>query len=513
MRVVSVRSTDTRALYALDRILEVKHKMRKRLFIALASVGAFFAIAGPALASNTSPIAMGYCGPAYTSKAAMMSWYQSHPVQRARAEVWVRSHAGYYHIQNDQSFIAWLSMPNIKYKAAPVGYTLQANTYCDGAGNVRPYHGRLSVSKLPMLWWCTNAKGSGSGCTPIAKYYCRNFVMGRKVFPTPKVVKPKPKVVTPPKQTVVCTFNGVPQYVQPPNTTINAQGQCVVQTNNCPVSGQVHDANGNCVNQSNAAEQNCKAAGGTYNNNTGLCTIIQVNGNCSNIIVINGSGNTVSNTQGGNCNNTTTTPSPTFTCTGLSLSVSNLSATATIGVATTGGAAFKSATISWGDNQSTTDGLTQSHTYAAGGTFGVSAVVTFSLPNSTTATANCSASVTLSTPPPVVSPPTVTVNFVQEIDASDGSITYTARVCGSVKAVNGDSLSVSFKANYGKFDNSNLPTMTANGTDQQVCNTYTSPTEAGVKDQITINVLDSTTKLSASNVSNLFDIVKAVSSP
>jgi len=116
-------------------------------------------------------------------------------------------------------------------------------------------------------------------------------------------------------------------------------------------------------------------------------------------------------------------------------------------------------------------------------------------------------------PPPVVSPPTVTVNFVQEIDASDGSITYTARVCGSVKALNGDSLSVSFKANYGKFDNSNLPSMTANGTDQLVCNTYTSPTEAGVKDQITINVLDSTTKLSASNVSNLFDIVKAVPSP
>jgi hypothetical protein len=365
--------------------------------------------------------------------------------------------------------------------------------------------------------WCVTAVvGGKSGYKVSVKMprKCGNVAVPHKPSrKLPPAKKPKQKVVTPPKQTVVCTFNGVPQYVQPPNTTINAQGQCVVQTNNCPVSGQVHDANGNCVNQSNAAEQNCKAAGGTYNNNTGLCTIIQVNGNCSNIIVINGSGNTVSNTQGGNCNNTTTTPSPTFTCTGLSLSVSNLSATATIGVATTGGAAFKSATISWGDNQSTTDGLTQSHTYAAGGTFGVSAVVTFSLPNSTTATANCSASVTLSTPPPAVSPPTVTVNFVQEIDASDGSITYTARVCGSVKAVNGDSLSVSFKANYGKFDNSNLPTMTANGTDQQVCNTYTSPTEAGVKDQITINVLDSTTKLSASNVSNLFDIVKAVPSP
>jgi hypothetical protein len=84
------------------------------------------------------------------------------------------------------------------------------------------------------------------------------------------------------------------------------------------------------------------------------------------------------------------------------LSASNLTATATVGVSTTGGATFKSATINWGDNNSTTNGLTQSHTYAAGGTFGVSAVVTFNLPNGTTASANCSASVTLSTTPPPV---------------------------------------------------------------------------------------------------------------
>jgi hypothetical protein len=60
---------------------------------------------------------------------------------------------------------------------------------------------------------------------------------------------------------------------------------------------------GNCVQQAANAEQNCKAVGGSYNNQNGLCTIVQVVGNCSNIVVVNGSGNVVSANQGGNCNN------------------------------------------------------------------------------------------------------------------------------------------------------------------------------------------------------------------
>ena len=116
-------------------------------------------------------------------------------------------------------------------------------------------------------------------------------------------------------------------------------------------------------------------------------------------------------------------------------------------------------------------------------------------------------------PPPVASPPSVSVNFVQEIDASNGTTIYTARVCGSVKSVSGHTLSVSFRANYGHFDSPNVPPMTADGTDQLVCNTYTSPTEAGGKDQITIVVLDTTTGLNASNVSNLFDIVTPPGNP
>lgn len=116
-------------------------------------------------------------------------------------------------------------------------------------------------------------------------------------------------------------------------------------------------------------------------------------------------------------------------------------------------------------------------------------------------------------PPPVVSPPMASMNFVQETYASTSTNPSTSRVCGHVKANSGDVLSISFKANYGHFDNPNYSPLTANGSDQEVCATYTSPTEVGVKDQITLNELDTTTKLSASSPSNLFDIIAAPINP
>jgi hypothetical protein len=73
---------------------------------------------------------------------------------------------------------------------------------------------------------------------------------------------------------------------------------------------EVKNAAGNCVHQSNEAEQKCEAEGGSWNGNTQMCTIIQINGNCSNIIVINGSGNTVENYQEGNCTVEESPPPP-----------------------------------------------------------------------------------------------------------------------------------------------------------------------------------------------------------
>jgi len=90
---------------------------------------------------------------------------------------------------------------------------------------------------------------------------------------------------------------------------------------------------------------------------------------------------------------------PSYNCTGLSLSTSNLTATAAISIVTSGGAQFKNATVSWGDTQSTTGGLTQTHTYGSAGTYGVHAVVNFTLPNGSSASANCSGSVSVSSPP------------------------------------------------------------------------------------------------------------------
>lgn len=87
----------------------------------------------------------------------------------------------------------------------------------------------------------------------------------------------------------------------PQGQTKNNQGICVAVAVECK-AGEVRDSAGNCVTQTNTAEQNCKAKGGAWDSVTVTCTIIQVNGNCSNIIVINGSGNTISTSQAGNCN-------------------------------------------------------------------------------------------------------------------------------------------------------------------------------------------------------------------
>ena len=103
------------------------------------------------------------------------------------------------------------------------------------------------------------------------------------------------------KVTVAC--GGAPVAPPPP-----AYDACVnIEGNQSTIpGGMIINAIGNCVTQTNNAEQRCIEQGGSYNSNTitgdVTCTIIQVNGNCSNIIVVNGSGNVISSTQEGNCN-------------------------------------------------------------------------------------------------------------------------------------------------------------------------------------------------------------------
>lgn len=112
-------------------------------------------------------------------------------------------------------------------------------------------------------------------------------------------------VVVPTPPTVNC----------PIGTTKDSAGNCVVVSVNCP-SGTFKDANGNCVAQTNTAALNCQQQAKAYpgatvsfNNDTLTCTIIQVNGNCSNITVIVGGGSPQVH-QEGNCNTTSPPPPP-----------------------------------------------------------------------------------------------------------------------------------------------------------------------------------------------------------
>jgi hypothetical protein len=109
------------------------------------------------------------------------------------------------------------------------------------------------------------------------------------------------------------------------------------------------------------------------------------------------------------------------------------------------------------------------------------------------------------------SPPSATVDFVQEIDASDYStnppLTYTTPIRAHVTAKAGDSLTVTFTARYGSWpQNNSVQKVTSTGTDL-VTATYQSPTEE-VKEQVKVVVFDNTTGLSVTEYSNEFDVMK-----
>jgi len=96
------------------------------------------------------------------------------------------------------------------------------------------------------------------------------------------------------------------------------------------------------------------------------------------------------------------TTTATGVCTGLGLGHSGLTATATVNVATSGGATASGAHINWGDGTDvpiTLDGAstTRQHTYANSGTFNVVATVTF---NGGPSPSSCSGTVTVTSPPP-----------------------------------------------------------------------------------------------------------------
>lgn len=164
------------------------------------------------------------------------------------------------------------------------------------------------------------------------------------------------------------------------------------QSNNCALLGLGVGVNGNCVNQNNEAKQDCKTVGGTNTGDQQACTQIQINNNCGNVVVVNGSDNNVSSSQGSNCvtvvNPPCTTdcaPQPsTAECTSFVLETNpavNLGVKARVDYRASN-ATLSSVSFAWGDGNTTT-GTSQeaAHVYSSLGTYTVIATLKFTTPS------------------------------------------------------------------------------------------------------------------------------------
>jgi hypothetical protein len=223
------------------------------------------------------------------------------------AELLVFAHAGFNHL--DQTPGQWLN------QRVMMGNAVQAfsgfDKGCRG-GNIFDAHLRHYEKGKSIFWvlpkkYKKSAKHSpGNFSTHRTKTFSHRIVIRVRAIGFPecgnpviaevvveiyvevshKKHEPKPK---PPVTPVVPPV--VPPVVTPPSPTPPAPITCL--------AGEVM-INSVC-HQENKAEQECLAKGGSWDSVAVTCTIIQVNGNCSNIFVINGSGNVINNYQEGNC--------------------------------------------------------------------------------------------------------------------------------------------------------------------------------------------------------------------
>lgn len=220
-------------------------------------------------------------------------------------------------------------------------------------------------------------------------------------------------------KTAVCTMpNGTVAYTLPPGY--------IVQNNQCV----------------NIAQQNCQIAEGSWNPNTQMCTIIQVVGQCTNVVIVNGNGNTVSTSQQGNCNTNT------------------------------GG------------------GGSNPPQQCPSGTQGT-------YPNCGTCPAHYTG-----TYPNCQAPPKPTITDMYQLNAQSVYEGNSYQLCASVSAQSGDSLTVTFGT--GTPGHPGIGTLSATSFSVtgsgQVCTTYTAPGETGT-DTYTVYVHDNTTNTDADPVS------------
>lgn len=177
---------------------------------------------------------------------------------------------------------------------------------------LRMWVNKKVTAKRSIVCPGTNQKVTGTATASIKGWF-KTTVKG--TFTGSAKIKYQQQIDAKLKATVKLQCVGIPVVPPPPPNQCspgevkNSSGVCVVVDVKCE-AGKIMNSNGVCVTQTNTAEQNCKAMGGTYNGNNSMCTIIQVNGNCSNITIINGSDDTTTTHQEGNCNTNVTPPPP-----------------------------------------------------------------------------------------------------------------------------------------------------------------------------------------------------------
>jgi hypothetical protein len=173
------------------------------------------------------------------------------------------------------------------------------------------------------------------------------------------------------------------------------------------------------------------------------------------------------------------------------------------------------ASITWAPNVTSSVSISGTtaqggYTFSTSGTYTVSATVQ-ATGSTTTASSQCSSTITI--PPPVVIPsqPPL-VNNVTQIEFVYIGSDYP-NICADITAPSGDSLTVTFSAVTGNFPSASFTFVSVGS--NTVCTTYFAPTntaDAG-SDTITVTATDTTTHLYGVGQSEPFAVEVAPSNP
>jgi hypothetical protein len=117
--------------------------------------------------------------------------------------------------------------------------------------------------------------------------------------------------------------------------------------------------------------------------------------------------------------------------------------------------------------------------------------------------------------PPAPPKPSVSVDFIEEMDASNGTLTSTRPMCALVSnAVAGNMVSITFRADYGSFSNPSTTVQIASDGTARGCAVYTAPTHGGVTDHVYAKPYNTSTSTNGDEASsNGFAVKTATANP